>query len=264
MCKKILFFRSLLVLAVLLLMSAAAWADVSVALSDNLIVIDSRDRSGMIELVNLSADPTEFTLQIQNVEGSEVDGETLIRWAPRRSQVPANRTAPFRVSARPQKDLPPGEYLIRVGVSARLMAPPPVVETKKNQNGEIEQTIAVVVPIVPVLPVTVYYRHQIDTPMIDAQALVATPDDEKYLGYFPVVKRTPQYSFVGTVQVVEQATGKVINQGRLHLKQGTESSRVRMPRGEQALVPGTTYCLNIWDRFPAKGQPVQQVCGAVD
>jgi len=33
---------------------------VSVALSDNLVVLDSRHRSSAIELVNLSADPTEY------------------------------------------------------------------------------------------------------------------------------------------------------------------------------------------------------------
>lgn len=239
-------------------------AGVSVALSDNLIVVDNRHRSGAIELVNLAADPTEFTVKIQQVSDSEVNGEKLIRWAPQRAVAPPNRTLPFRVSSRAQSDLPPGEYLIRVGVSARALSPPPAVIERKNEDGEIEQGIAAVVPIVPVLPVTVYYRHNIDTPMIDAQPLVATPGDEKYLGYFPVVKRAPQYSFVGTVQVVEKATGAIINQGRLHLRQGTRESKVQMPHGKQTLKAGAVYCLNVWDRFPAEGAPGQQVCSAVE
>jgi len=253
-----------LVLLVLLVPFQVLAGGVSVALSDNLVVLDSRHRSGAIELVNLSADPTEFKVKIQTVKDSEVDGESLIRWAPQRTLAPPHRTVPFRVASRPQSDLPSGEYLIRVGVSARAITPPlPIIE-RENEDGEIEQAIAAVVPIVPVLPVTIYYRHKMETPMIDAQPLVATPEDEKYLGYFPVVKRLPQYSFVGTVQVVEQATGEVINQGRLHLRQGTKESKVRMPHGKSLLKPGVGYCLRIWDHFPAKGNPDQQVCSAVE
>lgn len=234
---------------------------VSVALSDNLIVLEQRSRSGAIELVNLASDPTEFRLSILEVTNSEVDGSKLIRWAPQRALAPANRTAPFRVSARPPGDLPPGEYLIRVGVTAAVQAPPPLPrETNENENEEPEPGIAVVVPIVPTLPVTVYYRHGIETPMVDAKPLVATPDDEKFIGYFPVVKQQPGYSFVGTVQVIEKTTGTLINRGRLHLSQSTEKSNVRMPRGVQNMIENGIYCLQIWNHWPGQGTPTAEVC----
>jgi hypothetical protein len=233
---------------------------VSVALSDNLIVLDSRSRSGAIELVNLASDPTEFTLSVLSVKDTQLDGESLIRWAPRRTLAPANRTAPFRVSARPPGDLPPGEYLIRVGVTARVQSPPPVPQEFENAEGEMEMGLSAVVPIVPTLPVTVYYRHGIETPTINAGSLVLTPDNITTMGYFPVTKPEPKYSFVGAVQVIEQNSGTIINQGRLHLAQGVSASNVNMPRGERAMLANGVYCLRIWHNWPAEGAPNQEVC----
>ncbi|WP_404400535.1 hypothetical protein LG288_11095 [Idiomarina seosinensis] len=245
--------------AMLPVAAQAQQSGVSVALSDNLIVLEQRSRSGTIELVNLASDPTEFRISILGVTDSEVDGSDLIRWAPQRALAPANRTLPFRVSARPPGDLPAGEYLIRVGVTAEVQAPPPIPRDDDDTE-EPEAAIAVVVPIVPTLPVTVYYRHGIETPMVDAKPLVETPDDEKFIGYFPVVKQQPNYSFVGTVQVIEKTTGTLINRGRLHLRQSTEQSNVRMPRGEQNMIENGVYCLQIWDHWPGEGAPTKEVC----
>jgi len=233
---------------------------VSVALSDNLIVLDSRSRSGSIELVNLASDPTEFTLSVLSVKDTQLDGESLIRWAPRRALAPANRTAPFRVSARPPGDLPPGEYLIRVGATARVQSPPPVPQEFENAEGEMEMGLSAVVPIVPTLPITVYYRHGIETPTINAGSLVLTPDSITTMGYFPVTKPEPKFSFVGAVQVIEQNSGTIINQGRLHLAQGVSASNVNMPRGERAMLANGVYCLRIWHNWPAEGEPNQEVC----
>lgn len=246
-------------IAILPLPVQSQQSGVSVALSDNLIVLEQRSRSGSIELVNLASDPTEFQISILGVSDTEVDGADLIRWAPQRALAPANRTAPFRVSARTPDGLPPGEYLIRVGVTAAVQAPPPIPRDNA-ENEEPEQGIAVVVPIVPTLPVTVYYRHNIETPMVDAQPLVETPEDLNFIGYFPVVKQQPQYSFVGTVQVIEKTTNTLINRGRLHLRQSTERSNVRMPRGEQTMIENGIYCLQIWDHWPGQGVPTTEVC----
>ncbi len=257
--------RSLLMMTSLGLMLSSGYAvaessGVSVALSDNLIVLDNRTRSGSIELVNLASDPTEFTISVLSVKNTELDGESLLRWAPRRTLAPAHRTASFRVSARPPGDLPAGEYLIRVGVTSKLQSPPPVPKEFKNADGVMELGLSAVVPIVPTLPVTVYYRHGIETPMIDAGALVLTPDNPEQIGYFPVTKREPKYSFVGAVQIVERSTGTVINQGRLHLAQGLATSNVNMPRGKQTMMAGGVYCLRIWSNWPMKGKADQEVC----
>jgi len=248
--------------AILLFSSGKAFAQsgVSVALSDNLIVLDKRSRSGSVELVNLASDPTEFTMSVLSVKDSKLNGESLLRWAPRRTVAPANRTVPFRVSARVPKDLAPGEYLIRVGVTAKVQSPPPIPQEYENEDGEIEMGLAAVVPIVPTLPITVYYRHNIEEPTITLSPLVLTPNSSDSVGYFPVVKNQPEYSFVGSVRIIEKNSKKVINQGRLHLGQGISKSNVYMPRGDELTSASNSYCLQLWNVWPAEGAPIQQVC----
>jgi len=249
------------VMAILLAAATSvAKADISVALSDNVVILDSRARSGMIELVNLGEEPTEFRLKVdQSLVGTPTDASTIIRWAPARSMVPAHQTRPVRIAARPTPELAPGEYIFRVGVTAESQPVP-----RKPRPGDVEapkDAIAVSVPIVPTLPVTVYLRHQIESPMIDVDPLVLTPGDKEVMGYFPVRKRTPAYSFVGQVQVVEAGSGKLINSGRLHLKPGTPGSKVNMPRANVPLTKGARYCIRVWDHFPGEGKAAVESCG---
>ena len=262
--------RTCLAAALFVLLSAGwfaapcdAGADVSVAISDNVVILDSLCRSGVIELVNLGDEPTEFRLSVdESLVGTPTDASTMLRWAPRRALVPAHQTRPVRIAARPTPQLPPGEYVFRVGVTAEVK---PVARKRRAGNfGEIEvppDAIAVTIPIVPTLPVTVYLRHEITPPMIDIQPLVLTPDDERVMGYFPVRKRNPEYSFVGQVQVVEAASGELINSGRLHLKPGNPGSRVNMPRAKVPLKAGSRYCVLVWDHFPGEGEPTALSCG---
>lgn len=255
---------SLFVFPVLLTLIAPAHAELaspppkglSVALSDNVLVLNDTDRSASLELVNLGSLPTEFALQsVKMVMNAKTqDGSEFIRWAPQRAKVPANQTMPMRISARQLDKLPPGEYMLKLNVSA-LTRPGPEAKTTDKAQG-----VAVTIPIMPVLPVTVYLRHGIDTPGIRAQKLVYTPKDREYLGYFPVTKTVPGQSFVGQIQVVNQATGDVLSSGRLHLRPSTNESVVRMPRGKFTAGAAGTYCLKIWDHFPAKGNPIQEQC----
>lgn len=245
------------------LVASAAQAQVSVALSDNLLVLDSQTRSSMFELVNLGSEPTEFRLETDKLLlGTKEDASTIIRWAPARALVPANRTVPVRVAARPTPGLAAGEYIFRVGVTAEAKPVP-----RRPRPGDPAEAppdgIAVTIPIVPTLPVTVYLRHNIEAPMIDIEPLVLTPDDKEVMGYFPVTKRNPAYSFVGQVLVLDKATGQRINSGRLHLRQGgSAGSRVNMPRAQTPLQAGAQYCLQVWDHFPGKGEPKLVVCGS--
>jgi hypothetical protein len=235
-------------------------ATVSVALSDNLVILDSKARSGMIELINLGADPTEFRLKVdESLLGTPTDASSMLRWAPARSQVPAHQTRPVRISARPTPELAPGEYIFRVGVTCEAK---PVLRKPKAGGEEIvEDGIAVTIPIVPTLPITVYLRHDIEPPMLEVESLVLTPEDTAVMGYFPVRKKNPEYSFVGQVQVVEEQSKKIINSGRLHLSPGKPGSRVNMPRPETPLVEGTRYCVRVWDHFPGEGEPLVESCG---
>ena len=249
---------SLFVFPVLLTLVAPAHAELaspppkglSVALSDNVLVLNDTDRSASLELVNLgSLQSVKMVMNAKTQDGSE-----FIRWAPQRAKVPANQTMPMRISARQLDKLPPGEYMLKLNVSA-LTRPVPEARAADKAQG-----VAVTIPIMPVLPVTVYLRHGIDTPGIRAQKLVYTPKDREYLGYFPVTKTVPGQSFVGQIQVINQATGDVLSSGRLHLRPTTNESVVRMPRGKFTAGAAGTYCLKIWDHFPAKGNPIQEQC----
>ncbi|MGL5586140.1 MAG: hypothetical protein ACRDDD_12000 [Plesiomonas sp.] len=234
----------------------------SVALSDNLVVLDDSQRSSFIELVNLGRTPTEFALQSIKFTGAATakDGAEFIRWAPERARVPANRTLPMRISARNLEQLSPGEYVLQVNVSAQRRPNP--VRSTEAQNKEASSAVAVSIPVVPVLPITIYLRHQIDTPMITAQPLVYTPKDPDFLGYFPVTKKMAGVSFVGLVQLVDKATDEVVSSGRLHLQPSSKETKVRMPRGKFTAKAKGNYCLRIWDHFPAQGAPAQEQCSS--
>jgi len=248
-------------LLILLAMASKVQGDISVALSDNLIILDSKSRSGMIEVVNLGDEPTEFRLKVdETLLGTPNDASSMLRWAPARTLVPAHQTRPVRVAARPTPELAPGEYIFRVGVTAE--AKPVARKPKPGEDIEAPPDgLAVTVPIVPTLPVTVYLRHDIPPPALEVEPLVLTPGDEDVLGYFPVRKHNPAHSFVGQVQVAEMGTGKIANSGRLHIAQGKPGSRVNMPRGKVQVDNTATYCVRVWDHFPGEGPPQVESCG---
>lgn len=242
------------------LASAQEPGDISVAISDNLIVIDGRARSGQIDLVNGGEEPMEFTVYpMEEVQGIVQSAEPILRWAPEKAVAPAHRSLAFRVLARPTPDLEPGEYAFQFGVRAQVQRDePPIVV--RQEEGEPEPLLTAVVPVVPVLPVTVYVRHGIETPRVDPQPLVLTPEDEANLGYFMVVKREPDRSFIGQIQVADKATGDVLSSGRLHLAQAGKQAKVGMPREFFPAHRAGSYCLRIWDHFPGEGEPYVSLC----
>ena len=233
---------------------------VSVAISDNLIVIDADQRSGQIDLVNGSDDPMEFTVYPMS-EGAGIvkSAEPILRWAPERSVAPAHRSQAFRVAARPTPELEPGEYAFQFGVRAELQRDQaPII--MQEDGKEPDPLIAAIVPVVPVLPVTVYIRHKIETPRVDIQPLVLTPDNPESLGYFTAVKQQPGRSFVGTIQIVEKSTGTELSKGRLHLAQAGSEAKVNMPREFFLAEKASDYCVRVWDKFPAEGEPYASLC----
>jgi hypothetical protein len=253
---------SLVTCAVLLTPAAFAQeaGTISVAISDNLIVINAQQRSGQIDLVNGSDDPMEFTVFPMSEDAGIVNSAApILRWAPERSVAPAHRSQAFRVAARPTPELEPGEYAFQFGVRAQLQRDqqPVIVEEDSEEPAPL---IAAIVPVVPVLPVTVYIRHKIDTPRVDIQPLVLTPDNPDSLGYFTAIKQHPGRSFVGTIQIVEKSTGTELSRGRLHLAQSGSEAKVNMPREFFLAEKGADYCLRIWDHFPAEGEPYASLC----
>lgn len=250
-------------LAVLFAPSIAAQelGGITVSISDNIIVINAGVRSGQIDLVNGSDDPVEFTVYPMT-EGSGIvnSAEPVLRWAPERSLAPAHRSQAFRVAARPTPELAPGEYAYRFGVRAQIQsdAPDILVET---DDATKDQLITASVPVVPVLPVTVYVRHQIEAPRVDLRPLTLTPDDPDSLGYFLAVKQHPERSFVGTIQVADNETGLELSRGRLHLGQTGSEAKVGMPREFFPAEKVANYCLRVWDSFPPEGEPYASLCG---
>jgi hypothetical protein len=214
----------------------------------------------MIDLVNGSSDPVLFTAYPFNEPiGIEQSAEPILRWAPESGLAAAHRSIPFRVLARPTPELEAGEYAIQFGVRAEIQRDTPPIVVKQDDETN-EPVVSAIVPVVPVLPVTVYVRHQIDTPRVDAEPLVLTPEHENDLGYFTVTKRIPKFSFVGQVQVEEKSSGKVLSSGRLHLAQQGSSAKVNIIRETQGVEINDQYCLKIWDHFPGEGDPYLILC----
>jgi hypothetical protein len=235
---------------------------ITVSISDNIIVIDANARSGQVDLVNGSDDPVEFTVSPMT-EGAGIvhSAEPVLRWAPARSVAPAHRSQAFRVAARPTPELAPGEYAYQFTVRADLQRD--VINILENNDDKNkDRLVTIIVPVVPLLPVTVYVRHGIESPRVDLRPLTLTPDDPTSLGYFTAVKQHPDRSFIGTVQVVDAETGAELSRGRLHLGQAGAESKVGMPRERFPKEKGGKYCLRVWDHFPARGEPYASVCGA--
>lgn len=233
---------------------------ITVAISDNIIVIDNKQRSGMIDLVNGSGEPVLFTVfPLSKSTVVEQSAEPILRWAPESGLAAAHRSLPFRVLARPTPELAAGEYAIQFGIRAEIQRDQPPIVVRQDEESN-EPVVSAVVPVVPVLPVTIYVRHRMDTPRVDAEPLILTPEHESQLGYFTVKKRIPNASFVGQVTVEESNTGKILSSGRLHLGQQGDSVNVGLIRHAQPTDATSQYCLKLWDHFPAEGEPYFTLC----
>jgi hypothetical protein len=256
-------FKKMLQLLLLFLavLQGAAAQGISVSLSDNLIVIDDKRRSGSIDLVNLGDDPMEFSVKpVKDASSVVKSAESMLRWSPQRTVAPAHRSVSLRVLARPSPDLPAGEYAFQFNVTATVQRPESAVKVVEEGKAAKDQLIAVSSPVVPVLPVTVYVRHGISTPLLDIEPLMLTPDDKDSLGYFRVVKRTPNTGFVGQIQVVERESGAVLSSGRLHVGQMGADAKVTMPRLFFPAERASLFCLKLWSQFPGEGEPYAQLC----
>lgn len=240
-------------LAAALASAAPAQAqDISVSVSDNVIVLSDRKRSGGIELLSMTPDALEFSVAAAGAPEGARDGSEHLRWSPPRALVPPNRGVPLRVSFRPPEGLEPGEYVARLNVQSRPANPPPVFQPAETPEGGAG--LSVRVPIVPVLPVTVYIRHKIDPPALEVERFEPERGDADMLGHF-LVRKPAGVSFVGTVAVVAEADGTVLSRRRLRLGQTITESRVAVPRGDGQREVAGAVCLRVWRDFPEQGEP---------
>ncbi len=241
------------------LLPAGVWA-ISVSISDNVVVLDNRQRSGEIELLSMTPSPVEFEITPMDVSEGVLDGRDYLRWSPPRTLVPANRGSPLRMVFRPPADLAPGEYVVRLAVKGRQVDfQPSFLRDAEEGNGD-EQGLSVGVSIQPVLPVTVYIRHQVESPELVVGSFEPVVDDERSHGYFQVSKDPEAISFVGTVALIGAATGNTLTSGRLRMGQTVDDLRIRVPRRDDEAELAEAVCLHIWPSFPAQGEPEQRVC----
>ena len=243
-----------------LLLTTQAHA-ISVSISDNVVVLDNRQRSGEIDLLSMSPSPVEFEVKAMAVPEGVQDGSDYLRWSPARTLVPANRSRPLRLVFRPPADLPPGEYVVRLAVQSRQVDFQPSFQQDADDGQEPPQGgLAVGVGIQPVLPVTVYLRHQVDSPQLTIGTFEPTANDTSSHGHFMVRKAADAPSFVGTVALVGQHSGERLSSGRLRMGQTVSERRIRVPRGEDEPALTEPVCLHLWPSFPARGEAEQRVC----
>ena len=253
-------WRSLAV-ALALLFPAAPVAAISVSISDNVVVLDNRQRSGEIELLSMTPSPVEFEVEPADLPEGIADGRDYLRWSPARTLVPANRASPLRMVFRPPADLPPGEYVVRLAVKSRQVDFQPSFQQDPDDGQEPPRDgLAIGVAIQPVLPVTVYIRHQVDSPELTIGAFEPAADDEGSHGHFMVRKAPEAISFVGTVALVGERTGETLTSGRLRMGQNATERRIRVPRRDEEPALTEPVCLHVWAAFPARGEPEQRVC----
>ncbi|MBS3786531.1 MAG: hypothetical protein KGY57_06965, partial [Gammaproteobacteria bacterium] len=76
-----------------LLSPTAAFA-ISVSISDNVVVLDNRQRSGEVQLLSMTPSPVEFEITAADLPDGVLDGRDYLRWSPARTLVPAHRSRP--------------------------------------------------------------------------------------------------------------------------------------------------------------------------
>ena len=238
---------------------------VSVAISNDVVVLTDRDRSGVFELVNFAPVPVEYRVATQELPEELKATAEFMRWAPRRAVAPGNRTIPVRVAARPNADLEPGEYMIPMVVRASRGELPEIEEERDNAQNAApnDPLIGMSVGIQPVLPVRIYYRHQIDPPRLtEARFEKNTDASQGHIGHFAVEKEEVSRSFVGHLEIIHAPTGEVLRKGRMHVPPNREprNLNVTIPEGDNAFSAEDRYCLRLWDHHPPQGEPYTEHC----
>ena len=239
---------------------------VSVAVSDNVVIIPSGKTSGVVDLINLENNPVRFDVKLDLDPTGKAKSDPSfhstmtkhLRFSPERVMVPGNETRPLRVAFRAPPDLPPGEYRMWFHVMPEPL--PGQGDGKAIQ--EVENGLAVSVAVTPVIPIAVYVRHKMDRPTARMEPLEMTPDDDKSQARVLVRKAVSDVSYVGTLAVLASDTGAIVLQGRAHITADKPESYVQIPRHLATLPTGTPLCTRLWHSSPPAGAPDQDNCKA--
>lgn len=145
------------------------YAEAKIDILPRMVVVDSRDKSGELTILNMSDQATAYRIELlsmrQNTEGVYTELDTPlspffdpsqhVRFSPRQFTLPPNGRQKIRVSVRRPKDLPEGDYRFHVRASEV-----PVAKENKHdyttQDEEIEgQQLSIAVNIAVAIPVVV-------------------------------------------------------------------------------------------------------------
>lgn len=242
-----------------LLMAIPAYSG-SVSVSDNLLVLSNEKRSGEIELLSMDSTPKEFTLELGDLPDSVKNGEAYLRWAPSRIIVPGNRGRPLRAVFRPNSDLAPGEYVVRLLVKSVDVNQEASPSSPDNDDQASEPGVGANIGIQPVLPVTVYLRHQVASPDIQLSDFTPTPNDPDRFGVFTATKASDAISFIGYMTIEHQQTGQTLSSGRLHIPQTVDKRVIQVGRVGDEISSDDTLCLNVWAGEEVSGEPDHTSC----
>jgi len=162
--------------ACLLLLSITSQVIAGLVLNPQRIVLEDRERSASLDLLNTSNETGRYQIyfehKIMKEDGSIInianpeDGGPyagdMIRYSPRRVDIPANQSQTIRLAVRRPKNLPDGEYL-----SHLVLKQIPNIQTSNNvadsDNPEGKQLNLSVQPILKLAIPVIVRKGKLDT-----------------------------------------------------------------------------------------------------
>ena len=202
------------ILALLLLTLVIGFAPIAEARIDILprkIVIDSRERSGELTILNLFQEESTFRMSLLNYRqdengtyetletplNSSFDPANVVRFSPRQFTLTRGGRQKVRLSVRKPADLPEGEYRFHIK-ALRLAAPP--------TDGE---TVSVVANVGVAIPVVVRHGNVEGRASIQNMRLVDQTNTESGKPELHVdIERTGNGSTLGSLDVIWERSGE--------------------------------------------------------
>jgi fimbrial chaperone protein len=201
-----------LVLALVLLFSTQSFA--SLVLNPQRIVLQDRERSASLDLLNTSEEMGRYQIYFEHKymkeDGSIVDianpseggpyAGDMIRYSPRRVDIPAGGSQTIRLAARRPKDLNDGEYLSHLV----LKQIPNKAAQSENPNSPDAQLNLAVQPVLKIaIPVIVRKGNSETSAHISDVKPILNEQGVEALHF--TLNREGKYSLYGNVELFEKS-----------------------------------------------------------
>jgi P pilus assembly chaperone PapD len=265
--KKLILSASIFILLMIIGLPAEAKIDIL----PRRVVIEGRNKSGEITILNLGTKPMGYRIGIINYRQDEkgvytllneplnpaFDPEKYIRLSPRQFTLPVGGRQKIRFSVRPPADLPEGEY--RFHVAANSLAPvEPGSEEKRGAAVGLRINLGVSIPVV--------YRHgnlSATAKIIDAQWVTAQQNEQGANGMNVTIGRQGNSSTIGLLEVywtpnggTEEKIGYVVN---ANVFIDVEKRSVFVPMKSLPSGSGTVRIRYLNDIGPKKGAVYDEI-----